>query len=99
MPDVGATISKDPDAELVYAVDWGRYLPDETEIASSTWLITEGDETPPTQSSAAIDGTRTRVRIEGGTAGQTYRITNRITFGSSPVQKDDRSFFLRIRER
>lgn len=99
MPDVGATIQKDPDAGLVYAIEWGRYLPPDAVITASSWIISEGDDSPPTTSGPTFDDTSTTVKIAGGTAGQTYRVTNRIVFGTSPVQTDDRSFFLKIRER
>lgn len=98
MPEVGATVVKDPDAALIYGIEWSQYLPDEATISSSTWVISEGDDDDLEASSPAVAGTRTSVKLSGGTLAQLYRVTNRIVYGS-PSQTEDRSFFVRIRER
>jgi hypothetical protein len=101
----GHTFTHDPDAELFYGVEWASWLPEGAEIASATWEIEDTDETPEdplllTQDNDTIvDGTMAQVRLLGGTAGRKYRITVHITTNESPSQKDDRSFFLKVKER
>lgn len=92
------TIPKDPDATLDYGVNWrakGWLKPDET-IVTSEWLIAGPDGALAKASDDHADGV-TRVWLTGGTLDAKYRITNRIT--TSAGRTDDRSFFVRIRER
>jgi hypothetical protein len=101
-----AIITHDPDAELIYAVDWDDWLNDGAEIDDSEWLIEDVSPVPEfspvlTQDNDAIagDGRSASVRLMNGTDGHKYKVTHRITTDETPAQTDDRSFFLRVQDR
>lgn len=75
------TFAKDPDATLDYMIDWTRWLGNDT-IQSSEWFVPDG--LTKTQE-AAGDRTAT-VWLAGGTVGNTYAVTNRITTFGGRVQ-------------
>ena len=92
------TFPKDPDATLDFGVDWaarGWLQPGET-IVTSEWSVS-GPDNELQSSSPGHDETTTLVWLSGGTLDAKYRVTNRIT--TSAGRTDDRSFFVRIRER
>ena len=96
----GTTVRKDPDASLVYTMDWSDWLVGDAEIDTSDWSITApaGESVSVlTLDSEDDDGTSASVRLIGGTAGKTYKVTNRITTNETPAQTDDRSFMVAIR--
>jgi hypothetical protein len=66
--------SKDPDEILDYQIRWANRLIDDT-IASSTWEVPAGI----TEEDNSFADYRTYIWLSGGTAGETYTITNRIT--------------------
>ena len=76
---------KDPDSTIDYTMDWGtKYLNGDI-ITVSAWVI-------PTGLNLVSDSNTTlttTVFISGGTLGETYRITNRITTAAGRI--DDRS--------
>lgn len=81
----------DPDAKLDYTVDWSDWLAAGDEIATSSWIIPAGlTQASP---SPSHDGSKATVWISGGTAGQVYIVTNRIT--TTGGRTEDRSFALR----
>ena len=86
------TFAKDPDAVLDYAVDWLRWLAGD-EIATSVWIVPDG----LTRVSDAATTTKATVWLSGGTAGQSYTLTNRIT--TTGGRTEDRSFILKLEER
>jgi hypothetical protein len=86
------TFTKDPDAILDYAVDWSRWLAGDT-IAASVWIVPAG-LTKVTESNTP---TKAIVWLSGGSAGQTYTVTNRITTAAG--RTEDRSFTIRVEER
>ena len=86
------TFTKDPDAILDYAVDWSRWLAGD-EIFSSAWTVPVG----LTKVTDALTPTKTTVWLSGGTAGQSYTVTNRIT--TSAGRTEDRSFIAKVEER
>lgn len=72
---------KDPDEVLDYEVDWygsaadpGPLYAETDDIVSSTWILPAGI----TKQSDTNDLRTTTIWLTGGTAGQTYQITNRI---------------------
>jgi len=69
-----ATFTKDPSAVLDYAIDWSAWLGSDT-IATSTWSVPTGI----TRDSDTNTTTRATIWLSGGTAGQTYQLTNTIT--------------------
>lgn len=97
----GHVFDFDPDAKLLYAMDWADWLAEGAGIASSAWTIQAiiGDADPVTSDNASVDGTMAVARFLGGTAGNKYRVTNHIATDETPVQEDDRSFFLKVKER
>ncbi len=86
------TFAKDPDAVLDYSLDWSRWLAGD-EIAASEWIVAVG----LTKASATNSPSKTTVWLSGGTAGQVYIVTNRITTAAG--RTEDRSFTIRVEER
>ena len=89
------TRAKDPDATVDYAIDWSAWLGSDT-LLSSTWVVPSG-LTQPVSPAASFTSTVTTVWLTGGTLGQSYTVTNRITTAAGRI--DDRSFDLRVEER
>lgn len=85
------TYVKDPDASKDYAVDWSAWLATDT-IATVTWLVPDG----LTHDSGSDSHTTTEATIwlEGGTVGQFYVVTSRITTAGG--REDDRSFRIQV---
>jgi len=83
---------KDPDALKDYAVDWTDWLDGDT-IAASQWIDATDDLTIESDS---FTSTVAIAWISGGTVGQTYVVTNRITTAAGRI--DDRSIEIRIQE-
>lgn len=85
---------KDPNAILDYSFNWGPWLDGDT-ISTSTWIL----DSPLTIESASevFDDTTTGLTISGGTLGEDYLVTNRITTAGGLTE--DRSFELRCRNR
>ena len=86
------TFAKDPNAVLDYTIDWTRWLASD-QIATSQWLVPVG-LTKMADSKTASSAT---VWLSGGTAGQSYTVTNRIT--TSAGRTEDRSFIAKVEER
>ena len=86
---------KDPGAVLDYTMDWsGGYLQSGETISTSVWVIFPGDMT---QSAAGNTATACTVTVQGGSAGQIYQLTNRIT--TSQGRTDERSISVRVEQR
>ncbi len=81
---------KDSDAVLDYAFDWSEWLSASEEIADSEIIASPGI----TVDSDSFTTTRASVWLSGGTAGQPYTITNRITTNQGRV--DDRTITIRV---
>ncbi len=93
-----ATKLKDPNARLDFRMDWGDevegpWLAPGEEISSSTWIVPDG----LTEEGDDHDATTAWVWLTGGTAGQTYAITNRITTNQARI--DDRTMKIFVTER
>lgn len=88
-----ASIVKDPDAVLDYSLDLSAWLADIGDGLLSLTVVGEG----VTIDSHAIDGTSVIAWVSGGTAGETAVVTFRFTTGNG--RTDDRSIYLKIRER
>lgn len=86
------TFTKDPNAVLDYSVDWTKWLDGDT-IATSAWTVPAG----LTKVSDANTTTKTTAWLSGGTADQSYTVTNRIT--TSGGRTEDRSFIVKVEER
>jgi hypothetical protein len=84
---------KDPDATLDWIFDWNDWL-GETEIITAVEFIVDPGITVTQNSKTTKTAT---VWLAGGTEGEVYRVTCRIT--SSEGRIDDRSFTLRCTNR
>jgi len=88
------TFTKDPDAVLDYSVDWSAWLAGD-EIASSQWLLGVGALLEVlTDTNTATSAT---VWLQGGQAGITYLVTNRIVTAGG--RTDDRTISVRVEDR
>lgn len=69
-------LEKDPNEVKDYTLDWGeRRLAEGETISTSTWIVPDGI----TADSDTDTDTTTTVWLSGGTAGEHYRCTNRVT--------------------
>lgn len=83
---------KDPDEILLFGINWADYLGTDT-IASSTWIVPAG----VTMVSNSHTDTLATIKLSGGTLGQVYRITNRIT--TADGETVDKSLDIEIAEK
>ena len=86
------TFRKDPDAELDYTIDWSVWL-DGDQIISSEWIVPAG----LIRGSSSHTTTSCTVWLSGGSVGQSYIVTDRITTAAGRIE--DRSFTVRVEER
>lgn len=86
------TFTKDPNAVLDYSIDWTRWLAGD-QIAASEWIVPSG----LTKMADSKTSTSATVWLSGGTASQSYIVTNRITTAAG--RTEDRSFTIRVEER
>lgn len=84
--------NKDPDEVLDYQIDWSDRLGADT-IATTTWVVPSGI----TKDSDTNDDTTTTIWLSGGTTGETYSLTNRITTAGGRTM--DQSVRLKIAEK
>ncbi len=95
-----ATFAKDPDASLLYVVDWTSWLPSGRTISTSAWTIAGPDAALTKDNETIVSGSmKTQIRLLGGTEGREYTITNRIVTDGSPTQTADQSFSVAITQR
>ena len=87
------TFIKDPDAVLDYSIEWSKWLAGD-QIQTSDWSVSDPAVVAANDSNTA---TRTTVWISGGTAGQSYTVSNHIT--TSGGRTDDRSFVIQVQDR
>lgn len=89
-------IAKDPDAVLDYSFDWGAWLA-EGELISSYVVTVDG----VTLNSHARSVDVVTAWVSGGTPdpGETASITCKVTTDSVPARTEQRTIYLKIRER
>lgn len=102
MPNVGATLKKDPEDRRLFGFDWTLLLGDLT-ITDSTYTIVpltdEADDTLTMDEASILPGSQmTQVRLIGGTLGNLYRIENLVETSGSPDQAVEKSFKLKIKQ-
>jgi hypothetical protein len=90
---------KDPDSVLNYSLDWsgsspGPWLATGETISTSAWTISS---TGITGSTGSKTTTTTTINVSGGTAGEDYEFTNRIT--TSDSQTADRTIRIKVLEK
>ena len=94
----GAYIFKDPDANLVYGVDFTDYLNAGDNLTSATITIQTitGDSSPlqhPTAASTDVSisgNSQVNIRLEGGTVGNEYTIDTKVVTANGDT--DSRRF-------
>ncbi len=88
----GTYIDKDPQADLVYTMDWSQWLPTGQTITTSVWTLETitGDTSPLVNEAATNTNTSASIEISGGQAGKIYKVYNKITTSSG---YDDRRYF------
>lgn len=82
--------TKDPDATLDWIFDWSSWLQAGETISSSEFIVSAG-LTVGVTSNTTISAT---VWLSGGSTGQVYQVTNRIT--TNQGRTDDRSIRIRV---
>lgn len=81
----------DPDNKNLYGFDWSDWLTELGEtIAASQWILPTGI----TSEAEAFSDTATTIKLSGGTAGEQYIITNRITTLTNGLVQDRSFWFL-----
>lgn len=90
---MSATFIKDPEAVIDYAVGWSTWLAEGEEITTSVWIVPDGI----TKDSDSNSETVAVIWLSGGTAGQQYGVTNRVTTNQGRV--DDRTITLFVQHR
>lgn len=83
---------KDPNAVLDYIFDWADFLGNDT-IATSTFPSFPSGITNVSSSTSTTDVT---LWLSGGSEGQDYQITNRITTNSTPARVMDWVLLVRV---
>jgi hypothetical protein len=90
-------VLKDPDAVLPFTVDWSDWLAAENDTAASVnWIVPAGlvkQSTPP----ATLSAGKATAWFSGGTLGQIYPVTCRLTTVGGRV--DDRTIQIAVRKR
>ena len=96
---VGSWIAKDPQAQLVYSMEWNQWLATGQSLAGVTYTVStiSGDSAPLTKVSSGISGTQTYCELSGGTAGELYTVTASITTDDGSL--DRRSFRVKVDNR
>ena len=97
---LGSWIPKDPQAQLVYSMDWSEWLPqgDSLATASYTLQVRANDPTPLVRVSQGVQsGTLTYVELSGGAVGKVYTITAAIT--TADGNTDRRNFRVKVENR
>jgi hypothetical protein len=96
----GSWIPKDPDAKLVYSLDWGtEWLPQGASIVSAAHAITPVSATSPlTRVSQGVQGGNTSyVELSGGLRGEIYTIECTVTLDNGAI--DSRRFRIKVEDR
>ena len=96
------SIPKDPDAVLDYVEDWTPWLDAVADSISSASVTVTSGATPASNvavDSSIIVGKMVHAWISGGSPGETVKVRYRVTTANSPPRIDDRTFYLKIKER
>lgn len=87
------TFSKDPNAALYYGFDWSDWFASGETIDTVVWTVPAG----LTGGTEANDGEVVKILLSGGTAGEEYEVSARIT--TTDGQTDERTLLIRCEER
>lgn len=90
--------TKQPNEVSDYDIDFAEWLRAgetiSTSVVSAVTCMTEPVDSALTSSGVTIASTAARVRLTGGTAGKTYKITVRTTTGGTGSGRVDESEFV-----
>lgn len=86
--------NKDPNEVLDYQLNWARRLAEGDAIASSTWIVDEGDVVVDSDD---FTDEKTTVWLSGGAVDTRCKLTNRVTTEGGRTM--DQSVIIRIREK
>ena len=87
------TFPKDPHARLDYSIDWSQWLSAGEAISCSVWTIESGINSFDQTATTSI----ATVWLDGGTAGITYQVANKIVTTGS--RTDERTIKIKVLER
>ncbi len=93
-------VTKDPEAQLIYTLDWSEWLPAGDSIAEAEVTVNArvNDPEPLLKVSDGVsDGTRTYVELGSGQLGKSYLVTIKVTTADGAI--DARSFRVKIAQR
>ena len=97
----GTYIDKDPQAQLVYTMDWSDWLAEGQTLSSVSYEVQAraNDANPVTIESQGLsnNNTYTYVELAGGTLNKVYTVTATITTDDS--SQDRRNFRVKIENR
>jgi hypothetical protein len=97
-----ASMPHDPDASLDYVENWAPWLDAVGDTISSAVVTVTSGNTPPSDvvvDSSIIVGKTVRAWISGGDPGETVAVRYRITTTNNPPRIDDRTVFLKVKDR
>lgn len=96
----GSWIAKDPNAQLVYTLDWSEWLSTGDQITAVSYAIQAraNDPAPLIKVTEGISGgNKTYVELSGGQVGKIYTVTATVTCQSTDI--DRRSFRVKVENR
>lgn len=94
------TIDKDPNAVLDYVFNWAEWLATTGDtIASASIIINDGVASALTLDTKTNTPTSVTAWLSGGVVGTKVKVTCRITTVSSPARNEDRSVYVKVKER
>ena len=98
----GTYIVKDPDAIIVYTIDWSDWLPGTSNISTSTWTLSTVSGDGNLALAKVSDGItsanqHTYIEVQKGTDGNTYIAKNTVV--TSDGTTDVRRFRIRVQDR
>ena len=96
-----SAVQQDPTEAIIRQFDWTDWLREistTAEVATSTFTVSDADDAALTvdQDSIVTGGLKTQFRVNGGTPGQTYKVTNTIVTNESPAQTGVRYFWVQV---
>lgn len=87
------TFTKAPHAVLDYSIDWSKWLAGD-QVETSEWSVSDPSLEATNEANTTTQAT---VWLSGGTAGQSYTVTNQITTAGG--RTDERSFTVQVQNR
>lgn len=96
----GSWISKDPEAQLIYSLDWSQWLPTGDSLASVVYSlqVRANDPAPLIKNTEGVQsGTISYVELSGGQVGKIYTVTAEVTTTDGNI--DRRNFRVKVENR